>query len=285
MISSKIIADSIIDESRLTTYVLTMPKFLFQELNKHRVFSSNAASSRAIPNKKMKELACFSPLVWGKNKPGMQSEESLSGWRLLASKSIWEAAKRFNHLFADALSLFGCHKQISNRLIEPFTYGTVILSGTYWENFFRLRCHSAAEPHFGYLASLMLEQYLENVPEELTYGEWHVPFIKESEKNSLSVEEKLIKSSARCARVSYNNFYGKDSYEDDLRLYESLKSQGHWTPYEHQAQASFATVWNGNFSNKWRQHRRMLEKATAKSNESLKTVLDLQKVLNKERGI
>ena len=284
MISSKIIADSTFNDSRLTTYVLTMPKFLFQELNKHRVFSSNAASSRAIPNKKMKELACFSPLVWGKNKSGMQAEETLSGWRLIASKSIWESAKRFNHLFAEALSIVGCHKQISNRLIEPFTYGTVILSGTYWMNFFNLRCEAAAEPHFGFLASLMLEQYLENVPHPLYEGEWHIPFIK-PEEASLPLRDRLVKSSARCARVSYNNFYGKDSMEDDLRLYESLKSQGHWTPYEHQAQAVIGSNCNGNFSNSWRQHRQMLENSMPKRDKNLKSILEEQKVLNKERGI
>ena len=52
-IKAEIVADSINPTGDgLTTYLLTFPKFILAELNTHRVFSKNSASSRAIPFEK-----------------------------------------------------------------------------------------------------------------------------------------------------------------------------------------------------------------------------------------
>ena len=54
MIKSEIIADSInVCGNRLTTFILEYPRFIHAEVMTHRVFSKNAASSRAIPIEKM----------------------------------------------------------------------------------------------------------------------------------------------------------------------------------------------------------------------------------------
>ena len=53
-ISAKIIADSVSPAGkRVTTYELNYPRFVHAEFMTHRLFSRNAASSRAIPVPKM----------------------------------------------------------------------------------------------------------------------------------------------------------------------------------------------------------------------------------------
>ncbi len=81
-ISAKIIADSISpDDVRLTTFELEYPRFIHAEFMTHRLFSRNAASSRAIPVSKMIDLVetnTAKPIHWGKNQPGMSAKEELS---------------------------------------------------------------------------------------------------------------------------------------------------------------------------------------------------------------
>jgi thymidylate synthase ThyX len=81
MIEAKIIADSLNPVGvRLVTFKLTYPRFILAELNTHRVFSRNSASSRAVPIEKMIERVRANPVVpihWGKNQPGMQASEQI----------------------------------------------------------------------------------------------------------------------------------------------------------------------------------------------------------------
>src|SRR5574344_280154 len=78
-IEAKIIADSISPQGdRITTYLLTFPRFILSELNTHRMFSKNTASSRAIPFEtmvKMVEEDPFIPIAWQKDHKGMQGTE------------------------------------------------------------------------------------------------------------------------------------------------------------------------------------------------------------------
>src|SRR5690625_2556739 len=81
-ISAEIIADSLNEfGQRLTTFVLTFPRFILAELNTHRMFSKNSASSRAIPFKKMVEMVekdPFIPMAWQKDHRGMQGTEYIT---------------------------------------------------------------------------------------------------------------------------------------------------------------------------------------------------------------
>jgi hypothetical protein len=64
MIAIKIVTDSINQKGeRLTTFLLTYPRFIHSEFMTHRVFSRNAASSRAIPIEKMIKAIEENP-VW-----------------------------------------------------------------------------------------------------------------------------------------------------------------------------------------------------------------------------
>ncbi len=52
-------------------------------------------------------------------------------------------------------------------------------------------------------------------------------------------------ATARCARVSYMNFEGKDDYEADIKLHDTLLSSGHMSPFEHCAKAMSEEEYKG----------------------------------------
>lgn len=200
----------------------------------------------------------FEPTFWGKNCPGMQAHEEISPENIPKAKFIWEEIKSFLSSKVQSLNELGIHKQCINRANEFASKVSIVVTSTNWESFFSLRAEYNAEPHLGYLATLMLEQYLNNPPEELTEGNWHIPFIKDEEKD-MPVKNKLIKSMARCARTSYNNFYGKDDFGSDLKLHDMLINDKHYSPGEHQARAISNGVKNSNFSKSWLQYRKTFE--------------------------
>ena len=152
-IEAKIVADSINPQGdRITTYLLTFPRFILAELNTHRVFSKNSASSRAIPFEKMIKMVKtdpFIPIAWQKDHKGMQGEEYFTSvddihrnerkW-LAARTYAVNSAKYLNMGFPEDEKGIGVTKQLCNRLLEPFMWHTVLLTGTEFENFFELRC-------------------------------------------------------------------------------------------------------------------------------------------------
>ena len=80
-ISAQIVADSKNEfGDRITTMLVTFPRYILAELNTHRMFSKNSASSRAIPFVKMLKSVKenpFIPIAWQKDHPGMQGTEYL----------------------------------------------------------------------------------------------------------------------------------------------------------------------------------------------------------------
>lgn len=144
-ISAEIIADSVNEAGeRITSFILTFPRFILAELNTHRAFSRNSASSRAIPFKTMVKKVQddpFIPIAWQKEHTGMQGteyfddweeiEELRASWRMARTAAV-EAATRFNN---DKVT-----KQLTNRLLEPFLWHRVLCTATEFENFFELRC-------------------------------------------------------------------------------------------------------------------------------------------------
>lgn len=262
MITAKIIANSINPSGdRLTTFVLTFPRIVLAEFNTHRMLSRNSASSRAIPFSKMMDMVlqnCFIPIKWMKDHKGMQGTEFFSEEESKELIRLWLQSRTDAVERAQSLHHKGVTKQIINRLLEPFLWHTVIVTASEWENFFALRAHHAAEIHIASLAELMLKEYNNNIPKSLKIGEWHIPFgdnldedknfgdfLVELEKQerigdhsyySILKWEDLQKvkiSTARCARVSYNNFEGQNDYSKDIILHDNLSSAGHWSPFEH----------------------------------------------------
>jgi thymidylate synthase ThyX len=227
---------------RLTTLEVRYPRFIHSEMMTHRVFSRNAASSRAIPIKKMvaavREEPAL-PVYWGRNQTGMSAREAVAPDVELRARAEWQAALEDALRHAERLAAqdIDLHKQLVNRLLEPFAWITVIITATEWSNFFTQRCHPDAQPEIKHIADLMLTEYRASEAVPVGLGRWHLPLIQDDERG-LPDEELCKLSVARCARVSYLTHEGKRDRAKDLELYDRLVeggANGHWSPFEHVA--------------------------------------------------
>jgi thymidylate synthase ThyX len=260
--SARIEADSISEYGdRLTTFVVTYPEIIHNEMLTHRVFSRNASSSRAIPTEKLikqVERDPFIPTYWGKNQSGMAAKEELSRVEQMKAKAAWLVARNCAVTHARRLASIGAHKQTVNRLLLPWKWITVVITATEWDNFFKLRCAPDAQPEMHQIANMMRDAYVHPIdpPRKITDG-WHLPFIMESEEGDIATALSL--SVARCARVSYLTHDAKHDPEKDLLLAKRLQESGHWSPFEHQATPTLRDC-AGNFTG-WRQYRHYREGA------------------------
>jgi hypothetical protein len=249
MISAKIIADSYnpTHEARITTFELVYPRFVHGELMTHRVFSRNAASSRAIPIDKVIELVETTPAMpvhWGANQAGMQAKAEVSD--IERAKTIWLAARDSAVVYAKALRDAGLHKQIVNRVLEPFQLIKTIVTATDFNNWFWLRDHEDAQPEIAELAAVMALAYETSTPDNLSCGEWHVPYVKtyrdtrtkhlhylDENDKYISEEEARMISASCCAQVSYRKNDG--SLEKASMVFDRLINSVpvHASPVEH----------------------------------------------------
>jgi thymidylate synthase ThyX len=254
-IKAKVILDSLSrNNNRLTTMVVTMPRMILAEFNTHRMFSRNTSSSRAIPAKKLRDDVKNNPFIpssVGSNNPGMQSNEEVSNDAYLKFLENWKQAA--DQMIACHETMEGIHKQICNRIIEPWMYCTVIVTATEWANFFSQRCHKDAQPEMMVTAFKMLQAYVDSEPVKRSL---HIPFI-ESIPSWLPESEKIKVSIAACARVSYNRDGVSEDYEKDIELYDKLESCHHMSPFEHVAYDFPEDIFIGNFRG-WVQHRKRI---------------------------
>lgn len=176
----------------------------------------------------------------------------------------------------------GLHKQIANRILEPWFHIRIILSGTEYENFFALRAHPDAQPEIQSLAYKMLEAYNASKPKAIKPGEWHVPFGDQMDERRL-IEGALVAiygpdwwerldgdmileeakrkvAIARCARISYLNYEGKDDYAADIKLCDRLfgSTPKHLSPTEHVARCEDHREFVGNYCG-WTQLRKTIQ--------------------------
>ncbi|CAM0112041.1 thymidylate synthase [Vibrio phage 166E36-1] len=253
-ISAKIIADSVNSNgNRITTYELEYHRYIHGEMMTHRLFSRNAMSSRAVPVAKMIEQSNTVPIHFGKNQAGMQADFEHED--IEAGKEFWEEAKHNAIETAANLTALGFHKQVVNRLLEPFQMMKIVLTATEFENFFWLRCDKDAQPEIQELARLMFECREESKPELLEVGEWHTPYVAHLRVDDegfydetkplsywvfggkeLTKEEAIAISSSCCAQVSYRNI--DNSFDKAMKVYERLGVGGnkiHASPFEHVA--------------------------------------------------
>lgn len=297
---AKVLADSQSPAGyRLTTLEATFPRFVLAEFNTHRVFSRNSASSRAIPIAKQLRRVLeepYVPIEFGSNQPGMQAGPALDGEKKEAAEREWlrardDAVRRVLGLVTDPETAEGdlfdvleqveeatraknrpgewlnVHKQVANRLLEPFMWHTVIVTATEWENFWNLRCHTDAQPEIRLVAETMRDAAAVSEPEELAEGEWHLPLVRPEDRDQAGSIEDLIKISAgRCARVSYLTHAGKRDLSADIELHDRLLESGHMSPLEHPARPLSAAEledneWSGNFRG-WFPYRKSISGET-----------------------
>lgn len=274
-IEAKVVADSVWvnpktnKPHRITTLQLKYPRFIHAEFMTHRVFSRNASSSRAIPV--MKILAAIwkdpaTPIHWGANQSGMQASTELSDFKQYVAEKLWRGAGRIACAFAYGMTKIGLHKQVANRITEPWQHISVIVTATEWKNFMALRNHADAQPEIRALAMEIAIAMEESEPRELAVGEWHLPYVRESEEHlPLDLKKKL--SAARCARVSYLTHDGLvPNVENDVKLHDRLVASEpiHASPVEHQAKPSGDDKFHKNFCG-YIQYREAVEKQIKKT--------------------
>ena len=250
---------------RIDTLVLRYPRWIHAEFMTHRVFSRNASSSRAIPVSKLIEDIYNDPAVplfWGKNQKGMQAQAGeecnepvrdifIDDGSTLDRTNAWCDATITACNQAQAFADAGYHKQIANRLLEPFSHINVVVTATEWDNFFTLRDHDAAEPHIRLLAQKIKEARDGAYVQTLQPGEWHLPFIGkydildavETHPENVKAQRRALKrlSVARSASVSYKTVEGFDmTMERADAIYDKLFGPPlHASPFEHVAQADW----------------------------------------------
>lgn len=293
--SARVILDSLspVHGIRLTTVEVCFPRIILAEVNTHRQLSRNSASSRAIPISKMIKRAQddpFVPLQWPRNGAGMQAHGFLGGDDEALAVQAWLSARDAMVMHVEQLEKIGVHKQITNRLLEPFLWHTCIITSTEWDNLFKLRTHKDAQPEFQTIAKMLKEAYDGSVPikreyhlplvigydqtEEERGGRWVPTVLNLPESRALrelqrglgetTVNDLMKISAARCARVSYLTHEGVRDPQEDLKLYDRLVTRQdpsepiHSSPTEHPATAQTYDTgprWSGNFYG-WDQFRK-----------------------------
>lgn len=239
-------------QDNLYTFVLRYPRMIHSEFMTHRVFSRNASSSRAIPVAKVIEQVRNDPFIPSHvymNQSGMVGTVEASEDTYESFKGLWLKAVDNAVAVAESMVALGVHKQHVNRILEPFQCINVIVTATEWENFLHLRLASDAQPEMQDLARAIKGE-MDKVGNNII-SVYHIcgkyvslPFITQEEvdehcMNSFSSSEVLINdlmliSSARCARVSYNNHDGSCPDEHkDKKLARRLLDAGHLSPMEH----------------------------------------------------
>ncbi len=279
-VHADIVEDTICNGVRLTTLKIRYHRMIHAEALRHRTFARGAGSSRAIPVAKMAASADATPVSWGTNQAGMQAGADLTGWRLFTVQLLWLIAMHVARRLSIWMAKAGAHKQLANRLTEPYQWMTEIITGTDWDNFFNLRDHEKAQPEIQVIARKIRAAMALSEPRQVGRLacdplNWHLPFVLPHERIAASEMRYdssspmancyfLAKlSSARCARVSYWNHDGSaPQVAKDLGLFDKLTEDPraiHASPMEHPAHPlSHGKRRVRNFRG-WKQFRVMVE--------------------------
>lgn len=220
-ITAKVVCDSVSpDGVRITTLEIEYPRFIHGEFMTHRSLSKNSSSSRAIPIQKMLdqiESNMAIPIYWGKNKSGMQAVEEVNDLSKKNAEIMWKGCFWKAKDTASWLCDDGLHKQVPNRLTEPFQMMKVVVTGTDWDNFFNLRIHPDAQPEICMLAYKIYKAMGESEPVELKVRDWHLPYVNigwngrgdmsyfNENFDVICLDDAIKISASCCAQVSYRN--------------------------------------------------------------------------------
>ena len=246
-IRAAVIANSVsaISGEEIVTFLVDFPRFILPEFNTHRVISKNGASSRAIPVAKSIETLFanpFTPIHFGQNKAGMTADNEVDKDTKRMAKFEWDFAARNAIDSAKTLNNLGIHKQVTNRVLEPFSYMRMVVTATEWDNFFWLRLHEDADPHINELARVMLFALQESIPTELQHGDYHVPFFGEGfwtpaieARYGVTAQQAIEHSMSCCAQTSYRKLDMSAEKTEDIIKKLFGGARAHSSCAEHQA--------------------------------------------------
>lgn len=237
MITAKVILSTYLKEANktVTTLELTYPRYIHSELMTHRVFSRNAASSRAIPIEKVIQSVREDTVmpIWTSNKSGMQGEPVTRGNLIHEMNEVWLSAANAACEHAQHLVNLGVHKQNANRMLEPYQHIKVLVTATQWDNWDNLRLHEDAQPEIRELAK---EIYVARNRTEPVTAPYHIPYAYtgNNELTGDELDDALKVSASCCAQVSYRKC--DDSLDKAKAIFDKLASSDpiHASPFEHQ---------------------------------------------------
>jgi thymidylate synthase ThyX len=264
MIKALVLCDSQAPSgTRLVTLRVTMPRFILAEFNTHRVFSRNAGSSRAISVKRRLDAISANPVLpveWGLEQKGMSASEEIGQEDQTVADQLWRSAAQSAAFHASELARLGVHKQVVNRLLEPFSWVDVVVTSTQWDNFFRLRLGFDAQPEMRAVALAMEKAIVDSLPNRVGWGYWHIQGITDEDRGEITeFEDLLYVAAGRLARISYERPEQKE-WKSDLTLAKRLVKSGHWSPFEHIAVCREGRADRcRNFFKDWDQWRAMLD--------------------------
>ena len=264
----------------LISVLCTFPRIILAEVNTHRMLSKNTSSSRAIPFNKMVEAVQenpFIPIAWQKDHKGMQGTEYLADRKHENAVYEWLKARDYAVKQARMMNNDGVTKQLCNRLLEPFMWTTMLITGSKegWENFFSLRCPNydgfkskkeaskeflekgnintstwseldwlylnkgQAEIHMMTLAECIYDAVNESTPKQLKADQWHIPMISDLESLKLSTDDQIKLSVGRAANTSYTVVGdGKElTLEHAIKIHDKCVELVHSSVFEHCARA------------------------------------------------
>lgn len=232
----KIVADSLMGKTRVTTFVLRYPTPLLYKLNTVKSLSRNTSSFRAIPTTKLIEYI--------KGDTFVPFDEDVTKWLELR-----------DYVINQVLLILGnvnVHKETINRLLTPFSYSSVLATMTY--DGFKDFLSQVNDPNLKPLQEKMFLLLETNIPNELNPDYYHIPF--DTYKGTL--EERFVNSVAISARISYRtNEIGK-TYAENLELYNRLLNMKHMSPFEHIVQYASDEGYESNLKGV-RQYRKIVE--------------------------
>ena len=196
-------------------------------------------------------------------------EKTLPEWWLFARDKAVEAAS--------ILYVFDVTKQLCNRLLEPFMWTTMLITGSKegWDNFFNLRCGNydgfkskkeaakeflekgnintstwseldwlhlnkgQAEIHMMALAEKIYDAVNESTPKQLKADQWHIPMISDLESLKLSTDDQIKLSVGRAANTSYTVVGDEKelTLEHAIKIHDKCVELVHSSVFEHCARA------------------------------------------------
>lgn len=236
--SAQVVAHTINpDGQSIVTWELEFPRFITPEILRHRSFSFCQQSSRATPTKVLLEQVRENPAFFdelGVNKSGMTADEVLSESKARLFELAWIGQAHIAANFAEEWAKRGVHKQVINRILEPFMRTKMLVTATDTENFFRQRLSGFAQPEIRNLAKAMSKSFASS---EGKHAILHIPYRDYFDEDS--EERVLVRGVAASARVCVGRHDGKPStFEQDFALVKMLFENRHLSPFEHVAKSA-----------------------------------------------
>ncbi|CAB3775107.1 hypothetical protein LMG29542_08489 [Paraburkholderia humisilvae] len=108
------------------------------------------------------------PTHWGLNESGMLAGQEVED--LLRAKTLWREAAENAITVAEKMMELCLHKQVVNRILEPFSTISAVVTATEWSNWYELRDHEDAQPEIRDLAQAMRQAVSRSSPREVGSG-------------------------------------------------------------------------------------------------------------------